>query len=69
LILLPQSAQAQAPAQNGSFVPVALWGIGICALGVAMAYGIMQTRKRSRAQKQVTEEATKENYRRETGKG
>jgi hypothetical protein len=68
-LLLPQSAQAQAPAQNGSFIPVALWFIGACVLGAVIAYGIMHNRKRSRAEKQITEEATKDNYRREARKG
>lgn len=66
---VPSYALAQAPAQNGSMVPVALWVVGACVLGAVMAYGIMHNRKRTRAQKELTEEATKENYRREARKG
>ena len=67
--LLPQYALAQAPAENGSQIPVALWFIGAAVLGAVMVYGIMQNRKRSRAEKQLTEQATKENYRRDTRVG
>ena len=67
--LLPGYALAQAPAQNGSMVPVALWLVGTCVLGAVLVYGIMHNRKRSRAEKRLTEEATKENYRREAGRG
>ena len=65
--LLPHYAFAQAPAENGSQIPVALWFVGAAVLGAVMVYGIMQNRKRSRAEKQLTEQATRENYRREAG--
>ena len=42
--------------------------IGACVLGLVLAYGIMHNRKRTRAEKQLTEQATKENYRREARK-
>ncbi|NOJ46031.1 cytochrome c-type biogenesis protein CcmH [Bradyrhizobium sp. WSM 1744] len=46
-------------------MPVALWFIGAAVLGLALAYGIMRNRRRTRAEKQITEEATKDLYARE----
>jgi hypothetical protein len=40
-------------------VPVALWWVGACLLGLALAYGIMRNRTRTRAEKDLTERATK----------
>ena len=60
-ILFPVSAQAQ-PAQNGSMLPVAIWWIASCVLGLVLAYGIIHTRGRSRAEKRQTEQATKKLY-------
>ena len=69
LVLLTQYAEAQAPAENGSQIPVALLFVGAFVLGLFMAYGILQNRKRTRAQKRLTEEATRENYRQEARNG
>ena len=69
LISLTQYTQAQAPAENGSKIPVALLFVGAFVLSLFMVYGIMQNRKRSRAEKQLTEQATRENYRQEARKG
>jgi len=66
--VLPQYAWAQGPAQNGSLIPVALLFVGAAVLGAVMVYGIMQNRKRSRAEKQLTEQATRENYKRQAGR-
>jgi hypothetical protein len=54
--------------KNGSQIPVTLWFIGAALLGAVMVYGIMQNRKRSRAEKQLTEQATRENYNRDAGR-
>lgn len=35
---------------------------GAVVLGLAIAYGIMRNRSRTRAEKQITEQATKNNY-------
>ena len=53
---------AQAPQQNGSFVPTALWFLGAVVLGVAIAYGILRNRSRTRQQRQITEQATRASY-------
>lgn len=53
---------AQAPQQNGWFLPVDLWFIGAGVLGIAIAYGILRNRGRTRRQAQLTEQATRDNY-------
>lgn len=66
-ILSPDSLAAQGPPVNtGSHVPVALWFIGAFVLAGAIVYGIMRNRRRSGAEKQITEQATRDNYRRES---
>jgi uncharacterized integral membrane protein len=57
------------PVQTGSHVPVALWFIGVVVLGLVLAYGVMQNRKRTRADKQVTEQGTRDAYAREDRSG
>jgi len=65
---LPTGANAQGlPVETGSHTPVALWLIGVVILGGVIAYGIMRNRKRSRADKDLTDRATLANYRREGG--
>jgi hypothetical protein len=53
------------PVDTGSQIPVMLWFIGAGILGLVIAYGIMRNRGRTRAEKQLTESATKNLYRRE----
>ena len=53
------------PVDTGSHIPVALWFIGAILLGLVMAWAILYNRKRTRAQRQLTEQATRENYRQE----
>jgi hypothetical protein len=53
---------AQAPQQNASFVPVALWVVGVVILGVAIAWGILHNRRRTWRERQITEQATRERY-------
>jgi len=66
LLLFPGHLAAQGfPVYNGSPVPVALLFIGAGVLGVAIAYGILHNRRRTRAQRQLTEEATRDVYRKE----
>ena len=63
---LPTSVAAQGlPVETGSHVPVALWFVGAIVLGCAIVYGIMRNKKRSSAEKQLTDRATNENYGRE----
>ena len=50
------------PVQNGPSVPIALWWIGAFLLGAAVVYGIMRNRTRTRAEKDLTERATKDLY-------
>jgi hypothetical protein len=66
-VLVPTELLAQGlPVDTGSHAPVALWFVGAFVLAGAIVYGIMRNRQRSRAEMQLTERATKENYRRES---
>jgi cbb3-type cytochrome oxidase subunit 1 len=68
--LLVSNARAQGvPVDTGSHVPVALWFVGVFVLGIVILYGITRNRRRSRAEKQLTEQATQDNYRREDRDG
>jgi hypothetical protein len=61
--LWPNDAAAQGlPVDTGSHVPVALWFIGAAVLGIVLAYGIIHNRKRTRAEVQRTEQATRDLY-------
>jgi len=66
LLFLPMSPRpiwAQGlPVQTGSQIPVALWFAGAGILGVVLAYGILHNRRRTRAQRKMTEQTTKEVY-------
>jgi len=63
LLFCPDPLSAQGlPVETGSHLPVALWFVGAALLGLAIAYGIMRNRRRTRAEKQLTDEATKTNY-------
>jgi len=53
------------PVDTGSHIPVMLWFIGAGILGLAIAYGVLRNRHRSIAEKQMTDDATKELYRSE----
>jgi hypothetical protein len=53
------------PIDTGSQIPVALWFCGAGVLGLAIAYGILRNRSRSRGEKKLTDSATKNLYRRE----
>ena len=50
------------PVQNGPTVPIALWWIGAFVLALAIAYGILRNRSRTRSEKALTEQATKNLY-------
>ncbi len=58
------AAQGQ-PVQNGPMLPLALWVAGACVLGLVIAYAILRNRTRTRADKQDTDQATKDLYARE----
>jgi|SRR5215210_1885935 len=45
--------------------PVWLWVIGVGILGSAMSYGISRARRRTRAEVNITQDATNDLYRRE----
>ena len=63
---VPHELAAQGlPVRTGSHVPVWLWFIGSGILGLAIAYGIIRTRNRTRAEKATTEQATKTLYAKE----
>jgi hypothetical protein len=63
LVLPPEDLAAQGlPVETASQIPVALWFIGAGVLGVVIAYGIWHNRGRTRAEKQMTEQATKKLY-------
>ena len=55
------AAQGQ-PVANGPMLPLALWWGGACILGLVIAYAVMRNRSRTRAEKQLTEQATKNLY-------
>ena len=66
LLAFPNNLSAQGlPVETGSHLPVALWFIGAGILGLVLAYGIMRNRTRTRADKQRTEQATKDLYAKE----
>ncbi|MDO9560505.1 MAG: hypothetical protein Q7J60_02680 [Bradyrhizobium sp.] len=63
LVLSPVDLAAQGqPVQNGPMIPVALWWIGAFVLGLALVYGIMRNRRRTRSDKELTERSTKQLY-------
>ena len=63
LALFPDDLAAQGlPVETGSHIPVAIWFIGAAVLGLVLAYGIMRNRSRTRAEKHITDQATKNNY-------
>jgi hypothetical protein len=63
LVSFPADLAAQGqPVQNGPMLPLALWWAGAAVLGLVLAYGILRNRRRTRAEKQVSEQATKNLY-------
>jgi hypothetical protein len=61
--LFPADAAAQGePVANGPMLPLALWWGGAAVLGLVIAYAIFCNRTRTRADKRVTEQATKNLY-------
>jgi hypothetical protein len=56
---------------KGSFMsspnlnPEWIWGVAIIILGIALAYGVMRSGQRTRAEKNLTDQATLKNYREE----
>jgi hypothetical protein len=63
VVLLPNDLAAQGlPVETGSQLPVALWFVGAVVLGLVLAYGIVRNRGRTRAEKLITEQATKNLY-------
>ncbi|QHO71301.1 hypothetical protein ACH79_00250 [Bradyrhizobium sp. CCBAU 051011] len=66
LAFLPDKLAAQGlPVETGSHVSVALLFAGAIVLGLVIAYGITRNRSRTRSEKQITEQATKDLYVRE----
>jgi hypothetical protein len=66
LVFFPADLAAQGqPVQNGPMLPLALWWGGACVLGLVIAYGILRNRTRTRAEKQLTEQGTKDLYAKE----
>ena len=44
-------------------LPLWTWLLGALLLGLALAWGIMRNRRRTRGDRILTDEATKQNYR------
>ena len=66
LLTMAANAEAQGlPVDMGSHLPVALWAVGTAVLGIVLAYGIAKNRQRTKFEKQLTERATKDLYKRE----
>ena len=62
-ISFPAEVFAQGlPVRNGPMLPVAIIWAGSGLLGLVLIYGLVRNRTRSRAEKQVTERATKSLY-------
>jgi hypothetical protein len=53
------------PTELGPQGPLSLWVIGVVVLGMAIAYGIMRNRNRTRAERAAADQATKDLYARE----
>jgi hypothetical protein len=53
------------PVETASPIPLTLIFIGAAVLGLVLAYGIARNRNRSRAEKQLTDRATKDLYAKE----
>ena len=63
LVLSSANLAAQGlPVETGSHVPVALWFVGAVVLAVAIIYGIMRNKRRTLAERQTTEQATRARY-------
>ena len=62
-LLFSNRLEAQGlPVQNASPIPIAIWFVGAFVLGGFIAYGIFRNRGRTRAEKELTEQATRQNY-------
>ena len=48
-----------------SQMPIAVWFVGVIILGFVLVYGIMRNRTRTQAEKNISQRATKDLYRRE----
>lgn len=65
-VLYPLDLAAQGqPVQNGPMFPLGLWVAGACVLGLVIAYAIVRNRTRTRVDRQVTEQGTKNLYAKE----
>ncbi len=53
------------PVDMGSDIPFAILFAGTAVFGLVLAYGILRTRNRTRSEKRLTEQATKDLYARE----
>jgi len=62
----PRQLHAQGvPVDMGSHIPVGIWFAGAAVLGVVLVYGIMRNRTRTRAEKQLSDQATRDLYAKE----
>ena len=46
------------PVETGSHLPVAMWFVGAGLLALAIVYGIMRNKRRTLAEKRITDQAT-----------
>jgi hypothetical protein len=69
-LIRPQQPAAikETAMDSSAWNPEWLYGVFIVALGLALAYGVMRNRSRTRAEKNLTEQATEARYRQEDQK-
>ncbi len=61
--IFPHNLAAQGlPVETATPVPLALWVVGTVLLGLALGYGIIRSKARTRSEKQITEQGTKKLY-------
>ena len=56
------------PVENASPVPIAILFVGAFVLGGFIVYGILRNRTRTRAEKELTDRMTRQNYAKEDQK-
>ena len=62
----PRQLHAQGlPVDMGSHIPVGIWFAGAAVLGLVLVYGIMGNRTRTQAEKNLSDQATRDLYAKE----
>jgi uncharacterized integral membrane protein len=65
IIYEPSHGTGSNPEGGFAQAPLWVWVLGVGILGSLICYGISQVRRRTRAEAQLTQEATRDVYRRE----